>query len=91
VTRCDADPEEVQGRADEIALAKAAAALRLLRAAGQPLEGSFDFLVTEDVRHGRGRRGAARCAACPRLRAADTHKCALTTLLRCCAASTWRA
>jgi inosine triphosphate pyrophosphatase len=49
VTRCDADPEEVQGGAEHIARAKTAAALALLRAAGHPLEGSFDFLVTEDV------------------------------------------
>lgn len=50
MTRCDADPDELQGDADAIARAKTVAALAVLRQAGHPLEGAFDFLVTEDVR-----------------------------------------
>jgi hypothetical protein len=64
VTRCDADPEEVQGRVDDIARAKTAAALRLLRERGHALGAEHDFLLTEDVRRVRaGARAGGRAGA----------------------------
>ena len=59
MTRCDADPEEVQGSAEAIARAKTAEALRVLRRTGHALEGTYDWLVTEDVRYERRGRDEA--------------------------------
>jgi|APGre2960657444_1045066.scaffolds.fasta_scaffold00098_17 inosine triphosphate pyrophosphatase len=48
LTRCDVDPEEVQGSCDDIARQKTLTALRLAREQGVELSGA-DYFMTEDV------------------------------------------